>query len=557
MKYQKWILFLIFLLAFVLRVYQSGVYPLGFLADEAALGYNAYSILETGRDEWGELLPLTSLKSFGDYKNPLYVYLTIPSIWLFGLNEFSTRLPAAFFGALTIFILYLFIKELLPSSALVSAFLLAVSPWHIVNSRMAHSGEGIVALFFLILGAFLFLKSLKRKKLLIPSIACFLLSIFSYHTSRVFIPFFGFSLFLIYKKEFFSKRKNYWQAFFICLLLFLPLLFSLFSWEGKSRLVQTTKITNIGLLNDINEKRGFCQKSLPFIFCRSFYNRATAYITYYFTNYFNHFSVKTLFSGSVGIGTFMLAKRGFFYLWELPFFILGLVFIFRKKINFSVKIIFSWLLIYPLADSFTGFDNPLRMLIGLPAFIIVTAYGITIFFQNRKWKIFKIPIFFLIVFSLSSFAMDYFHYQEKFSDTHHFGYRDLFKALREKEAQYEKIYITKQYDNIVYIFYLFYSQYDPKHYQENKNIERLDIFDFQAGIWASVNRIGKFYFFDSLNFAEFSDNSLVILTPKQIPKADNLSPKPELKINDKNNQPVFLVFDSNKLKKFVKDYGSE
>jgi len=37
--------------------------PPGFNADEAAFGYNAYSLLKTGRDEYGTLLPL-SIKSF-------------------------------------------------------------------------------------------------------------------------------------------------------------------------------------------------------------------------------------------------------------------------------------------------------------------------------------------------------------------------------------------------------------------------------------------------------------------------------------------------------------
>ena len=31
--------------------------PNGFHADEASIGYDAYSMLETGRDQYGEFLP--------------------------------------------------------------------------------------------------------------------------------------------------------------------------------------------------------------------------------------------------------------------------------------------------------------------------------------------------------------------------------------------------------------------------------------------------------------------------------------------------------------------
>src|SRR5438270_3600910 len=84
---------LIIVLGFFLRIVNLQVSPPGFNADEAALGYNAYSILKTGKDEWGETLPLV-FKSFSDYKPGVYVYLDIPFVALFGLNELAVRLPS-------------------------------------------------------------------------------------------------------------------------------------------------------------------------------------------------------------------------------------------------------------------------------------------------------------------------------------------------------------------------------------------------------------------------------------------------------------------------------
>lgn len=92
-------------LATCLRLPQLDQVPNGFYSDEAAIGYDAYSILKTGRDHWGEHLPLFA-RSFGDYDEATYRYLVVPSVWLFGLNEFATRLPAALIGIGTIVIIF-------------------------------------------------------------------------------------------------------------------------------------------------------------------------------------------------------------------------------------------------------------------------------------------------------------------------------------------------------------------------------------------------------------------------------------------------------------------
>ncbi|PIV01434.1 glycosyl transferase, partial [Candidatus Shapirobacteria bacterium CG03_land_8_20_14_0_80_40_19] len=63
-------------LAFFLRFIFLTKSPPGFYVDEAAVGYNAYSILKTGADEYGKKFPLF-FRSFGDYKMPLNIYLTV------------------------------------------------------------------------------------------------------------------------------------------------------------------------------------------------------------------------------------------------------------------------------------------------------------------------------------------------------------------------------------------------------------------------------------------------------------------------------------------------
>src|SRR3990167_3849031 len=91
----------IIIIAAVLRFWDLGVVPASPDWDEVALGYNAYSIMQTGRDEYGEFLPIV-LRSFDDYKPALYTYLSIPTISILGMNVVAVRLPSAIFGVLMV-----------------------------------------------------------------------------------------------------------------------------------------------------------------------------------------------------------------------------------------------------------------------------------------------------------------------------------------------------------------------------------------------------------------------------------------------------------------------
>ena len=94
-------LVLILILAAFLRFWQLGRVPPSPDWDEAALGYNAYSLMRTGADEYGQKLPLV-LRSFDDYKPAVYAYLAILPIKIFGLNVFAVRLHAALLGTLAV-----------------------------------------------------------------------------------------------------------------------------------------------------------------------------------------------------------------------------------------------------------------------------------------------------------------------------------------------------------------------------------------------------------------------------------------------------------------------
>ena len=127
----------VMLLAAALRLPALDRIPNGLIPDEALSGYDAYSIARTGRDAYGERLPLFPRSTARLHS--LYIYLTVPFVAALGLDEWAVRLPSALAGIATAFVLFAWLREGFGATAgLLGAALLAVSPWHILLSRTGH-----------------------------------------------------------------------------------------------------------------------------------------------------------------------------------------------------------------------------------------------------------------------------------------------------------------------------------------------------------------------------------------------------------------------------------
>ncbi|MGH7534310.1 MAG: glycosyltransferase family 39 protein, partial [Gemmatimonadales bacterium] len=74
-----------------LRLYLFPVVPPGLNQDEAAAAYEAYSLLQTGQDRWGNRLP-PYFPAWGSGQSVLLSYLTAPFLALFGLSIAAVRL---------------------------------------------------------------------------------------------------------------------------------------------------------------------------------------------------------------------------------------------------------------------------------------------------------------------------------------------------------------------------------------------------------------------------------------------------------------------------------
>ena len=212
--------------------------------DEASLGYNAYSILLTGRDEYGKILPIIT-QSLGDFKPALYIYLIIPFIKLIGLTEVAVRLPAAIFGVISVIATYFLVKELFKkeSIALVSSFLLAISPWSIQFSRFA--SEAMVGLGLNLLMALFFLKGLRKPILLILSGIFGALSLYVYQSEKIFVPLFALVLVSVFYKQIIKVPKKYLIITILVGLIFtLPIVFATISDSDSLARAKGTSFIN-------------------------------------------------------------------------------------------------------------------------------------------------------------------------------------------------------------------------------------------------------------------------------------------------------------------------
>ncbi len=461
------VLFGIFLLAFILRVIFLDIVPPGFNADEAALGYNAYSLLKTGKDEWGTSFPFV-FRSFSDYKPGLYVYLTLPFVATLGLNEFAVRLPSILLGAFSVVLIYLLAKELFKkeAAAKASAFLLAISPWHIHFARGAW--ETNVATFFILLGVYFFLRFLKNNRFLWFSVISFILSMYTYQSPRIVVPVLVLLLVAFYFKR--LKLKKNFPVIVFAVIFLLPILFISISSTGLARFQGVSIFSDKGPLNRINEERGEHKNS--FLLSKFFHNKVESYAGNFLNHYLDHFNPNFLFTLGDPLKRDKIPDMGQMYFFEIGTFIAGLYFLIRNKFE-DRKIIFLWLMVAPLASSLT-YQTPhaIRAHNMVIPMTLISGLGLGMLWENitilpRFIKNLLLSVIIIIIsISLVFFWDRYFvHLPKQYALEWEYGFSQVVSYITQNQGKYQKIVITDRYDQ-PYILFLFYSKYDPAKYQQ-------------------------------------------------------------------------------------------
>jgi 4-amino-4-deoxy-L-arabinose transferase-like glycosyltransferase len=541
------VLVLIVLIAGFLRFNQLGSNPSSLTWDEVAWGYNAYAIGIDGKDEFGKFLPYDYLLSFGDYKPPLYAYLAVIPVKIFGLTEFAVRFPSALFGTLAVLGTYFLTKEFLwayakkfkkqnevECTALTAALFLAISPWHIMLSRAAF--EANIAAFLIMTGVWLFLVAVQRKPyILVLSVLCFILSFYTFNSARVAAPLLFIALTLGFYRTLWQQKKSTILAFIVGLLFILPLIPFLISPEAKLRYQEVNIFSNPQIVETANQEIANDNSAA---WSKIIHNRRVAYGREFLLHYFDHFNPSYLFLVGDENPKFSTHDVGELYLWDLPFLVLGIIFLIKRRVpHWWILPVWLILAIIPAA---TARETPhaLRTESTLPTWQILVAFGFVTAVEliQRFRTVFISIATLLLIFFVTYFLHGYYtHYPKEYPKEWQGGYKEVVSYIDENKTKYDQFNISTSMER-GYIYMLFYLKYDPQTFRKEAAIRGND-FGF-----VHIDRFNKFYFSDYPETIKTkSNNVLYIVTPEKVPATGKV-------IKDfylRNGQKLFSAYTNN------------
>lgn len=528
-------LVIILLIGAVVRFVSIATTPPSLNWDEISHGYNAFSILKSGKDEWGELFPFI-FRAYGDYKLPVYIYSIVPSIAIFGLTEFAVRFPSITAGIGSVIFTYLLVSEMVNGSwlkvekikskdnalitspqslPLITALLMAIEPWSLFLSRGAF--EANLAQFFIIAGSYYFVKAIYQikqsesmSKPLVFSIILFGLSVWTYNSARVFVPLLLVGLSVTFRNEFIIIAQTNKKLTAYCLLLlalfFLPMFYQLAHPVGSAR-YDKVQILDQGAINQIIEGRN--SSNLNPVFSRALHNKATYFTKKFVLNYLSHFDPRFLFIEGGSQYQFSVPENGLLYLVNLPLFYLGLVLVLRNGLlskydnsrrRNNWRLVLIWLLLAPIPSSLTReAPHVLRSITFLPIPMVLTSVGlVTVLEKSRIYNLkSKISLKYLLLtayclllgFSLYKYLNVYFNnYRTSYSWAWQYGYKEVVQYTKEHYSEYDKIVMTKKYGE-PHEFVLFYNKWNPDSYRNDPNLNR-----FAQSDWYWIDGFDKYYF---------------------------------------------------------------
>jgi 4-amino-4-deoxy-L-arabinose transferase-like glycosyltransferase len=213
----------------VLFVFNLKNNPPGFYIDESSIAYNAHLIAQSGKDEYGKAWPLF-FRAFGEYKNPVYIYLLAVVFRLTGPSILAGRLFSAaliYLAGLAMGLLALRTSKRRDVALIVLATTL-LTPWLFELSRVVLE----VAVYPLALAVFLLILQRGAQKnrwswLESAAIASMLaLLTYSYSIGRLFAPLLALGLILFVSRVGWKSVGRVWLLYALVLI---PLL--VFHWR--------------------------------------------------------------------------------------------------------------------------------------------------------------------------------------------------------------------------------------------------------------------------------------------------------------------------------------
>ena len=517
------ILFGIIILAALLRIPYLDRFPPALYSDEVNQAYNAYSILKTGHDEHGQLLPI-SFRSFGDWKPPLQAYLMLPTITLFGLTPYGVRLPSALLGTATVALIYFLVLELFQNTknkkqkytiALLSALFLGINPWHIHQSRAAMLIA--VELFFLTAAVVTFFKALKNPRWYVISAVCWALSVYSYYGMRLIAPLFVGFLAISYHTFIKWRSRALWSAIFVGFLLLLPLLVSFFNNPnvvfGRAKTVSVFYDKGVKLkIWEAETQDG--QQNRAIIETRVFHNKPITYTVDIFRRFLSHLDGRfLLLIGDTSL-PFQIPNMGILYVLDGIFLVIGLLYLIKEQKSW--KLLTAWIVISILPASLSYLTpSANRSFTAVIPFMILVAFGLVSVLSRIKKPL--LGIFLVTLLYCGSFG--YFIYQyttvlpRNHADWWYFGYKELVAYLN-TQNNYDEIVVSGKL-SVPYVYFLFFNNVNPVITQATLRRDlRPDEFGFEHVSGFDKYRFPRDFTWEK-EYGRLSSKSLLVVTPAE------------------------------------------
>jgi len=533
----KILLGVIICLAFFLRTFSISTNPPSISWDEASIGYNAYSILTTGRDEHGKLLPLDAFAAFGDYKPPVPIYLTVPFVAVFGLTELAVRLPSAIAGTLTIWVLYLLVVALFEKSkykysvGLLTASLLAITPWHIMLSRAGF--EANIALLFLVAGVWLVLKTKDNPSLWYISWLPFVFGIYTFNSARYAGPLLAGGMLFSMRRYIMVAKKQFIMGVVIAIIVMLPILPHLVSKEARLRFEEVSIFTDLRTVLTSNTRRGVDHFTW---WSDILHNRRIGYVREYLIHFFDNLEPRFLFIHGDGNPKFSIRDAGQLLLVSAPFVVYGWLTLFRDYP--AIAWLLVWWLVCTIAPSAVARETPhaLRTENGLPVYMIVTGYGLVMSIIKFKKRSMQLFLFSVLCFLFTGNFLYFWHnlvshYPKEYSGEWQYGYKQAIMVAMAHKGEYDTIVLTESIGR-PYIYALFYEKYPLFQFEKTRDAS------FDAAGFYNVYGFSN-YRFTEKGVSKYNGRTLYILPPKDVPKAANVIETIRLL----NGTPVLVAFE--------------
>ena len=488
--------YLIVFLAFFSRFVGLSGLPPALNRDEAGIGYNAYSLIQTGRDEHGQRLPL-AFQSIGDYKMPLYIYAATIPVSLFGLNDFSIRFWSALAGVVSVITVYYLVRELFHSrivpqaqhhsGGVLAALLFALNPWAIFYSRIAF--EANLALAFFLVGLFFTLRGFKNIGYFASGLGLFLLALLTYSSSLIFIPVFLAVYFFVNRRQLDRQRLVFLAVFLSATALIVGSL-----WSVSAQKSSITIFSDPATIDYYSRTRTEVFDQNQFL-ARTWWNKYVFFARRVGDNYLATFSPKFLLTQGGNHPWHQIPGMGYFYPLEIVFAVIGLYWLLRRVTrNPQLVTLLVWLLLAPLPSAIT-IDAPhaTRSFHLLPLILILSALGVAAsypYLKKRRLIIFLIGLLYVVNFSY--FAYQYITvYPKKIAGFLPVGIKESLKFVNQKNLD-GNIYLTGIHDS-TYLYPLVYTGFDPQAFQSQASWTKPD----SAGL-TNAYAFGQFVIVDDL-----------------------------------------------------------